>query len=106
MNERMKYRNHFREPAPPSCPECGMERQDWVGDGYSSSKDGQIYCCQGCAEGTGCICKDAQSREEVLAREQPRPGMQHSGALLPQGELSGEPDASGMEDQIDRSGGG
>lgn len=37
------------------CPACGMERDEWPDVGYS--KDGQLYCCQGCAEGTGCTCE-------------------------------------------------
>jgi hypothetical protein len=84
------------------CPGCKMPKNEWVGDGYSHV--GQIYCCQGCAEGTGCFCKYAESREEVLAMEQPREGEQLSGAEAPQGELSGERDAYGTEEPIDRTG--
>src|SRR5215217_6782471 len=42
----------------PTCPACGMPKSDWQanhGQGYI--KDGHIYCCQGCAEGTGCTCR-------------------------------------------------
>lgn len=87
---------------PSPCPGCGMPKNDWVGDGYSHI--GQIYCCQGCAEGTGCFCKNAHSREEVLALEQPREGEQVSGAEKPRGEMSGERDAYGTEEPIDRTG--
>jgi hypothetical protein len=76
-----------------------MPKNEWKGDGYSEG--GSNYCCQGCAEGAGCYCKDAKSREEVLAREEPRPGRQISGALEPQGELTGERDALGTYDGID-----
>jgi hypothetical protein len=34
---------------------CGMQKVEWQGIGYD--KDGEIYCCKGCAEGTGCTCK-------------------------------------------------
>jgi hypothetical protein len=42
-----------------TCPHCGMEQKDWTsnhGQGYSDS--GELYCCQGCAEGTGCTCAE------------------------------------------------
>ncbi|HZQ47643.1 MAG TPA: hypothetical protein VFC07_11555 [Verrucomicrobiae bacterium] len=41
--------------AEPTCPQCGLAASEWSGQGYA--REGQIYCCQGCAEGTGCICK-------------------------------------------------
>lgn len=41
------------------CPHCGLPVGEWSGQGFG--KEGSIYCCQGCAEGTGCICK---SRKE------------------------------------------
>ena len=38
------------------CPGCEMPRDEWPEpQGYT--KDGQRYCCQGCAEGTGCTCE-------------------------------------------------
>ena len=36
------------------CPACGMEKSDWKGNGVE--KNGQTYCCNGCANGTGCTC--------------------------------------------------
>ena len=41
-----------------SCAMCGLGRSQWQeegGQGYT--KDGQTYCCRGCAEGTGCSCQ-------------------------------------------------
>jgi len=41
-----------------TCPVCKMEQHEWKdnnGEGYA--KDGQTYCCQGCAEKTGCTCR-------------------------------------------------
>src|SRR5438045_5113875 len=38
----------------PACPGCRMAKNEWPGEGYTH--DGETYCCQGCAEGTGCIC--------------------------------------------------
>jgi hypothetical protein len=91
----------------PACPGCGMIKNEWPGEGYTH--EGQTYCCQGCAEGTGCTCamvaKPGFSRDgQKLTQAEPRPGEQRSGALAPQGELSGERDARGTEEAIDQSG--
>ena len=74
----------------PGCPGCTMVKNEWPGEGYTH--DGETYCCQGCAEGTGCICvavgKAGFSRQgQKLTRAEPRPGEQRSGAPAPQGEL-------------------
>ena len=91
----------------PACPGCGLIKNQWPGEGYTH--EGQTYCCQGCAEGTGCTCamvakpgfsRDGQKRTQAA----PRPGEQRSGAPAPQGELSGERDARGTEEAIDQSG--
>ena len=37
-----------------SCPRCRLPVSLWTGQGFT--RRGNIYCCQGCAEGTGCIC--------------------------------------------------
>ena len=84
-----------------------MVKNEWPGEGYTFQ--GQSYCCQGCAEGTGCTCKKVSapgfSQEGQAATEaKPRPGKQRSGAPAPQGELSGERDARGTEEAIDQSG--
>lgn len=86
-----------------------MVKNEWPGEGYTSG--GQNYCCQGCAEGTGCTCKTVaapgfsqEGQAITQAQAQPRPGKQRSGAPTPQGELSGERDARGTEEAIDQSG--
>jgi hypothetical protein len=39
------------------CPGCGMEKAVWKGNGGEGvTKDGGTWCCQECADGTGCIC--------------------------------------------------
>lgn len=41
-----------------ACPMCGMARDEWRGNGGQGYElGGLIYCCQGCAEGTGCTCQ-------------------------------------------------
>lgn len=38
-----------------TCPECGMRQDDWDDEqGFASA--GQLYCCEGCAIGSGCTC--------------------------------------------------
>ncbi len=40
-----------------TCPGCGMERSVWKGNGGQGvNRNGETYCCQECADGTGCIC--------------------------------------------------
>jgi hypothetical protein len=96
------------ESAPlPACPACAMIKNEWPGEGYTH--EGETYCCQGCAEGTGCTCVSVVapgfSREgQKLTQAATRPGEQRSGAPAPGGELSGERDARGTEEAIDQSG--
>jgi len=91
----------------PACPGCGLIKNSWPGEGYTHA--GETYCCQGCAEGTGCTCvtvaKEGFSREgQKRTQAMPRPGEQRSGAPKPTGELSGERDSLGTEEAIDQSG--
>jgi len=84
-----------------------MAKNEWPGEGYTH--EGETYCCQGCAEGTGCTCREVSrpgfSREgQELTKSAPRQGEQRAGALSPKGELSGERDAIGTEEAIDQSG--
>lgn len=37
-----------------TCVNCGMPRDQWQGAGFV--KEGNTYCCRGCAENTGCTC--------------------------------------------------
>jgi hypothetical protein len=91
----------------PACPGCRMVKNEWPGEGYTH--DGETYCCQGCAERTGCICVAVETpgfsrRGQKLTRAEPRPGEQRSGAPAPKGELSGERDSLGTEEALDQGG--
>jgi hypothetical protein len=84
-----------------------MVKNEWPGEGYTH--DGETYCCQGCAEGTGCMCLAVEKpgfsrRGQRLTRAEPRPGEQRSGAPAPQGELNGERDSMGTEEALDQGG--
>lgn len=104
----MKAKNSTKiAPPQPACPGCGMLKNSWPGEGYTH--ENQTYCCQGCAEGTGCTCAAVPhqgfSREgQKYTRAAPRPGEQRSGAPAPAGEFSGERDSRGTEEAIDQSG--
>jgi len=91
----------------PACPGCRMVKNEWPGEGYTH--DGETYCCQSCAEGTGCMCITVDTagfsrRGQRLTRAEARPGEQRSGAPAPQGELSGERDSLGTEEALDQGG--
>jgi hypothetical protein len=95
------------KPPAPACPGCGMIKNQWPGEGYTH--EGETYCCQGCAEGTGCTCvnvaKPGFSRQgQKATRAEPRPGEQRSGAPAPKGELSGERDSLGTAEALDQGG--
>jgi hypothetical protein len=95
-------------PTPvPACPGCRMVKNEWPGEGYTH--EGETYCCQGCAEGTGCMCVAVETpgfsrRGQRFTRAEPRPGEQRSGAPAPQGELSGQRDSLGTEEALDQGG--
>jgi hypothetical protein len=107
MEKPQSRRFRKKSTLKPACPGCGMLKNDWPGEGYTH--DGETYCCQGCAEGTGCVClavgKPGFSRQgQKLTRAEPRPGEQRSGAPAPKGELSGERDNLGTEEALDQGG--
>lgn len=37
-----------------NCPRCGINLADKRAIGFV--REGETYCCQGCADGTGCAC--------------------------------------------------
>lgn len=43
-------------PQAQMCAGCGMERSEWSGEGYELAN--KRYCCEGCADGTGCTCEE------------------------------------------------
>lgn len=46
------------------CLNCGMLESDWKGDqGRGFWVGSKPYCCEGCAENTGCICADEDERD-------------------------------------------
>jgi hypothetical protein len=41
-----------------TCPKCAMPKREWRGNGGQGYiLGGLIYCCRGCAEDNGCICR-------------------------------------------------
>ncbi len=46
------------------CPGCGKPEDEWQ-DPRGFSLGGEVYCCQGCAEGTGCTCDPNRHDREL-----------------------------------------
>jgi hypothetical protein len=50
---------------PPYCPNCDAHQSLWQSplgqpaDVKGYALDDQWYCCEGCAQGTGCTCQSA-----------------------------------------------
>lgn len=45
------------------CSRCGMDKAEWSEEaGYQ--KEGELYCCSGCAENTGCVCESTFDRPD------------------------------------------
>jgi hypothetical protein len=36
------------------CPNCGLPISEWSGQGFANHAE--IYCSEGCADGTGWVC--------------------------------------------------
>jgi hypothetical protein len=40
-----------------TCANCGMPKAEWRGNnGQGLEMAGKMYCCSGCASGSGCTC--------------------------------------------------
>jgi hypothetical protein len=41
-----------------TCPRCGMAKQQWKGNGGNGVQRGnETFCCEGCANNSGCTCR-------------------------------------------------
>lgn len=74
-----------------SCPTCGMSLTDPVTNGFVDA--GETYCCQGCAEGTGCTCRNPSPRTKVGNRG--TVGQRNPENSLRDNNFNGEIDTSG-----------
>jgi len=53
-----------------TCPTCGMQQTEWLGtDREGFMLNGQLHCCEGCARGTGCVCRVANPGVELQNHE-------------------------------------
>ena len=51
------------------CLTCGSSSSEWLNGGVVIS--GKTYCCQGCANGAGCVCRsqeDSPKSKEIALR--------------------------------------
>lgn len=76
------------------CPRCGMRQHEWQGNGGHgfTADDGALYCCQGCAEQTGCTCRNARTPETKLDHERDESAQQ-----IPQEGIAGKEELLGQE---------
>lgn len=44
------------------CPNCNMSQTSWP-DSQGVTKNDHVYCCDGCAEHTGCTCGAASKQK-------------------------------------------
>ena len=52
------------------CPSCDMARKEWPHkEGYQ--REGATYCCEGCAQGTGCTCADTDTETDYKEDTEP-----------------------------------
>ena len=49
------------------CMRCGMERTGWH-TRAGAKKSGEVYCCAGCAENTGCTCVKEPTESAIDAQ--------------------------------------
>ena len=57
MNQPTSEESAGNETGNETCANCGMAKEEWQGNGGQGFKAGNnMYCCQGCATGTGCTC--------------------------------------------------
>jgi hypothetical protein len=54
----------------PKCVVCAMPKIEWTGNnGEGVTINGESYCCQGCADRSGCTCLEQKNRtERILSR--------------------------------------
>ena len=45
------------------CPRCGLRSDHWPNSGQGYAGSGGRYCCQGCAEQSGCTCRQQMRGE-------------------------------------------
>ena len=74
-----------------ACPTCGMSLSAKATIGFT--RDGETFCCQGCAEGTGCTCATPahttrNPRRRLGAIEQRGPGAGLTNGSLDQSSFS------------------
>jgi hypothetical protein len=48
-----------------TCANCGMEQPEWQTP-HGVEQDGERYCCEGCAGGSGCTCGQNEARDSDL----------------------------------------
>ena len=57
MKTQKEQRNENAKYHEQACLKCGMPKSEWkANDGQGYVREGEGYCCRGCAEDKGCSC--------------------------------------------------
>jgi len=55
MDKQAKTKKPTQTATEQTCANCGMQQDEWrTTQGFK--QDGETFCCEGCASGTGCTC--------------------------------------------------
>ncbi len=76
-----------------SCPTCGMSLTDKKTEGYVLGNE--TYCCAGCAEGTGCTCRDVKLPRAKAGNRKGKIGQRNAENSLRDNNFNGDIDTSG-----------
>jgi translation elongation factor EF-G len=54
-----------------TCEGCGLSRREWKDqEGGGVVLEDARYCCEACAQGLGCVCKETGTRRQVVVDQE------------------------------------
>ncbi len=89
-------RNHqnFKSYTDLSCPGCGMSLDDRKTEGFTDLGN-QTYCCESCAKGTGCTCREIRLVPKKAGQKPGHMGQRNPENSVHDKNFNGEIDTSG-----------
>ncbi len=76
-----------------ACPTCGMSLTDKKTEGFVLT--GETYCCRGCAEGTGCTCRDVNASRSKAGNRKGKIGQRNADNSMRDNNFNGQINSSG-----------
>lgn len=83
-----------------SCPFCGMSRDEWPNP-EGVKRDGNVYCCEGCASGRGCTC-GAVGEEQAFGTAQAKSRQTSGESRTSGGGMTSDTQSPGRGQSADR----